>query len=58
MTISTESLLEGLNSVISIPLIPFTDGEIDYDGHAKNIDYLMNNNNLIVHVLFQSQAQV
>lgn len=46
MTISTESLLEGLNSVISIPLIPFKDGEIDYDGHAKNIDYLMNNNTL------------
>ena len=46
MTISTQSLLEGLNSVISIPLIPFNDGEIDYDGHAKNIDYLMNNNQL------------
>jgi dihydrodipicolinate synthase/N-acetylneuraminate lyase len=46
MTISTESLLEGLNSVVSIPLIPFNDGKIDYDGHAKNIDYLMNNNTL------------
>jgi len=46
MTISTESLLEGLNSVISIPLIPFNNDEIDYDGHAKNIDYLMNNNHL------------
>ena len=46
MTISTKSLLEGLNSVISIPLIPFNNGEIDYEGHAKNIDYLMNNNKL------------
>lgn len=46
MTISTESLLNGLNSVISIPLIPFNDGKIDFDGHAKNIDYLMKNNHL------------
>jgi dihydrodipicolinate synthase/N-acetylneuraminate lyase len=46
MAINTESLLDGLNSVISIPLIPFNDGKIDFDGHAKNIDYLMTNNNL------------
>ncbi len=39
-------LLDGLNSVISIPLIPFIAGKIDYDGHAKNIAYLMNNNSL------------
>lgn len=46
MAINTESLLDGLNSVISIPLIPFNDGKIDFDGHAKNIDYLMKNNHL------------
>ena len=39
-------MLDGLNSVIGIPLIPFTGGQIDYAGHAKNIDYLMNNNSL------------
>lgn len=42
----TPTLLDGLNSVISIPLIPYNDGEIDFDGHAKNIRYLMNNNTL------------
>ena len=46
MTIDNMTLLEALNSVISIPLIPFEDGAIDYDGHAKNIDYLMHNNHL------------
>jgi len=41
------TLLDGLDSVVSIPLIPYTeDGYIDFDGHAKNIDYLMNNNHL------------
>jgi dihydrodipicolinate synthase/N-acetylneuraminate lyase len=46
MTIDTSSLLDGLNSVIGIPLIPFAGGHIDYAGHAKNIDYLMRNNSL------------
>ncbi len=46
MTIETPALLDGLNSVIGIPLIPFAGGQIDYAGHAKNIDYLMNNNSL------------
>jgi dihydrodipicolinate synthase/N-acetylneuraminate lyase len=46
MTIATVSLLDGLNSVISIPLIPFDGDQIDFDGHAKNIDYLMKNNRL------------
>lgn len=40
------TLLDGLNSVTSIPLIPYTDGEIDFDGHATNIKYLMDNNYL------------
>ena len=46
MTIDTPAMLDGLNSVIGIPLIPYAGGQIDYAGHAKNIDYLMNNNSL------------
>jgi len=40
------TLLDGLNSVISIPLVPFVGGQIDFAGHGKNIDYLMRNNSL------------
>ena len=46
MTIETTALLDGLNSVISIPLVPYAGASIDFEGHAKNIDYLMENNNL------------
>lgn len=46
MTIDTPSLLDALNSVIGIPLIPFNGRGIDFAGHAKNIDYLMRNNSL------------
>ena len=46
MTIDTPALLDGLNSVIGIPLIPFAGASIDFAGHAKNIDYLMRNNHL------------
>ena len=46
MTIDHDALLDGLNSVISIPLIPFVGGRIDYAGHARNIDYLMGSNSL------------
>ncbi len=46
MTVDTPALLDGLNSVIGIPLVPFVDGQIDFAGHAKNIDYLMSNNTL------------
>lgn len=46
MTIETPQLLDALNSVISIPLIPYAGAEIDYAGHAKNIDYTMRNNSL------------
>ncbi len=46
MTIETPALLDALNSVIGIPLIPFHGRCIDYAGHAKNIDYLMRNNSL------------
>ena len=46
MTIETPQLLDALNTVISIPLIPFNGARIDYAGHAKNIDYLMRQNSL------------
>ena len=46
MTIETPALLDALNSVIGIPLIPFNGRAIDFAGHAKNIDYLMGNNSL------------
>ena len=39
MTLSTPELWTALDSVISIPIIPFKDGKIDYEGHAKNIAY-------------------
>ena len=39
-------LLDALNSVTAIPIIPFKGDKIDYVGHAKNIDYLMTNNYL------------
>lgn len=47
MPLSNEELFEALDTVISIPPIPFNDaGAIDYDGHGKNIDYLLANNDL------------
>jgi dihydrodipicolinate synthase/N-acetylneuraminate lyase len=46
MSFSNEQLLDGLNSVTTIPLIPFRGGIIDYDAHARNITYLMENNHL------------
>ena len=44
--ISTAKLKEALDSVTTIPLIPFRNGQIDYDAHRKNIHYLMTNNHL------------
>ncbi len=46
MTLETCALLDALDSAITIPIIPFKEGRIDYDGHAKNIEYLMKNNRL------------
>ncbi len=46
MPLETAALLEALDSAITIPIIPFQNGRIDYDGHAKNIEYLMKNNRL------------
>jgi len=44
--LSLYELKDGLNSVTTIPLIPFRDGKVDYDAHRKNIKYLMDNNYL------------
>jgi len=46
MTLNKTELLDALNSVTSIPVIPFRGGQIDYEAHAKNINYLMENNYL------------
>ena len=46
MPLETSALLDALNSPTTIPIIPFKQGQIDYAGHAKNIDYLMRNNRL------------
>ena len=43
---NTNTLLESLDSVIAIPIIPFNKDAIDYQGHSKNITYLMQNNYL------------
>ena len=46
MPLALPLLLDALNSVTAIPIIPFNEDKIDYVGHAKNIDYLMTNNYL------------
>ncbi len=46
MTFTHADLLDALDTVISIPLIPFDAGRIDYAGHRRNVDYLMRNNQL------------
>ncbi len=44
--LTTAELLDGLDSVIAIPAVPYRDGAIDYAGHRQNIQYLMENNHL------------
>ncbi len=46
MSLEIPQLLDALNSVTTIPIIPFRGNTIDYIGHSKNIDYLMHNNYL------------
>ncbi len=46
MPLELSNLLEALNSVTAIPIVPFEGGKIDYTGHGKNVDYLMRNNYL------------
>ena len=50
MALNKTDMLDALNSVTSIPVIPFRGGEIDYEAHGKNIDYLMQNNHLLTKV--------
>lgn len=42
--LSTAQLLSALEGVTAIPVVPYRNGEIDYDGHAKNVRYLMQSN--------------
>ena len=46
MPLEIPQLLDALNSVTAIPIVPFKEGKIDWTGHTKNIDYLMRNNYL------------
>ena len=46
MQLVLPDLLNALNSVTTIPIIPFNGDKIDFIGHTKNIDYLMSNNYL------------
>jgi dihydrodipicolinate synthase/N-acetylneuraminate lyase len=43
---TNDELKDGFNSVTTIPVIPFRNGKVDYEAHAKNIRYLMENNYL------------
>jgi dihydrodipicolinate synthase/N-acetylneuraminate lyase len=73
MSFDTPALLAALDSVTAIPIIPFNGAKVDYAGHAKNIDYLMQNNylsdnrprviaiagtSLIHHVSFEDQLRL
>ncbi len=44
--VATVELLDHLNSVTTIPIIPFRNGQIDFEAHRTNIRYLMQNNHL------------
>jgi len=46
MSLEIPQLLDALNSVTTIPIVPFKKDKIDWTGHAQNIDYLMRNNYL------------
>lgn len=46
MPLSHEGLLDALDTVISIPIVPFKGGRIDFEGHGKNLDYLLRANTL------------
>ncbi|MEE3234370.1 MAG: dihydrodipicolinate synthase family protein [Candidatus Latescibacterota bacterium] len=46
MVLAINDLLTALSTVTSIPVVPFRGGKIDYDAHAKNVRYLIDNNHL------------
>ena len=43
---TTEQLLQDLDNVITIPVVPFRKGSIDWAGHQRNVRYLMEKNHL------------
>jgi dihydrodipicolinate synthase/N-acetylneuraminate lyase len=42
--VETDMLLAALEGVTTIPVVPYRNGQIDYEGHKKNVRYLMNSN--------------
>ncbi|MDH3243062.1 MAG: dihydrodipicolinate synthase family protein [Saprospiraceae bacterium] len=44
--VAAVELLDHLNSVTTIPIIPFRNEQIDFEAHRTNIRYLMQNNHL------------
>src|SRR5262245_915517 len=38
--------IEALDTAVSIPIVPFRDGSVDFTGHRKNMDYLLAHNAL------------
>ncbi len=46
---STHQLLQDLDNVIAIPVVPFRHGTVDRDGHQRNVQYLMRRNHLEGH---------
>ncbi|MCB0114487.1 MAG: dihydrodipicolinate synthase family protein [Caldilineaceae bacterium] len=42
----TDALLSALEGVTAIPVVPYRNGQIDFDGHRKNVRYLMSHNAL------------
>ena len=42
--LSTDAVLTALEGVTAIPIVPYRNGQIDYDGHAKNVRYLLASN--------------
>lgn len=43
---TTEQLLQDLDNVIAIPVVPFREGAVDREGHQRNVQYLMEKNHL------------
>ena len=50
MVIAKDDLLAALSTVTSIPVVPFRQGKIDYEAHAKNVRYLLDHNHLSGHI--------
>lgn len=43
---TVDQLLQDLDNVIAIPVVPFRDGAVDREGHQRNVQYLMRRNHL------------